>query len=166
MFRLVSHVSETFCFYVKIYAWKEGLVLYQKNSTWEDREWSFCLWILNTLQSLPEKYEVFMFELYKSFFGRPALRADFSQGFGEKKENRILVVYAIHDGWGCRPWFLCTFFLPLDTIRLSVKVVFQSFFFQSVFSILLRLSESLQRQCKFLNTEEKLVIWLWCSSGC
>lgn len=41
--------------------------------------------ILNTLWSLPEEYEVFMFELYKLFLGKPALRADFSQGIGGKK---------------------------------------------------------------------------------
>lgn len=38
----------------------------------------------HTLQSLPDKYEVFMFELQKTFLGKPALRADFSQGIGKK----------------------------------------------------------------------------------
>lgn len=38
----------------------------------------------HTLQSLPGKYEVFMFELHKTLLRKPALRADFSQGMGKK----------------------------------------------------------------------------------
>lgn len=115
----------------------------------------------HTLQSLPGKYEVFMFELLNTW--KPALRADFSQ---ENKENKILLVCTVHHGWGFRPWFLCIFSLPLFTFWLSARAVFSTLRLKSVFSVLLWLSGSLQRQQKFHNTEEKLGIWLWCPSGC
>lgn len=36
------------------------------------------------LQSLLDKYEIFTFELHETFFMKPALRAEFSQGICEK----------------------------------------------------------------------------------
>lgn len=60
------------------------------------------------------------------------------------------------------PWFLCTFILPLLTFWKVLVLCFSLFFF-SLFSCL---SGSLQRQRGFHNTEIKLGIWLWRSSGC
>lgn len=39
------------------------------------------------IPSLSEKHGVFMFELNKSFLGKQALRAEFSQGFEGKKRK-------------------------------------------------------------------------------
>lgn len=47
----------------------------------------------HTLQSLPDKYEVFMFELHKTLLAKPALRADFSQGIGEKSKIKFLCLH-------------------------------------------------------------------------
>lgn len=45
----------------------------------------------HTLQSLPDKYEVSMFELHNTFLGKPALRAGFSQGTRETSNIKLFL---------------------------------------------------------------------------
>lgn len=166
MFRLVSHVSETFRFNVKSmpgkkdsFSTRKTVYVKRGNDHFASKSWTHSSPFLRNMRCL-------CLSSINYSLGSQPWEQTFHRELGEKKENRILVFCTMHRGWGCRPWFLCTFILPLHTFRLSVKVVFSVFFFQSVFSALLHLSESLQRQWKFLNTEEKLGIWLWHSSGC
>lgn len=82
------------------------------------------------------------------------------------KEHKILFLCTVHHGSRFRLRFLCIFSLPLFTSWLSIRAVVFTLLLKSIFSVLLWLSGSLQRQWKFHNTEEKLGIWLWRPSGC